>query len=171
MLQQTQVATTIPYYDKWMQNFPTIHDLAKADIETVNKLWAGLGYYSRARRLWEGAKKMCEESNGVLPSTAKDLEDKVPGVGRYTAGAIASIAWGQQAGTVDGNIARVYSRMRAIGGDAKGKSTIDLQWYGYALFDDFNFFLHLNYTYLYLSTGKLLILWFPRTDLAISIRR
>ncbi|KAG2182435.1 hypothetical protein INT43_007365 [Umbelopsis isabellina] len=128
MLQQTQVATTIPYYDKWMQNFPTIHDLAKADIEKVNKLWAGLGYYSRARRLWEGAKKMCEESNGVLPSTAKELEDKVPGVGRYTAGAIASIAWGQQAGTVDGNIARVYSRMRAIGGDAKGKSTIELQW-------------------------------------------
>ncbi|KAI8577758.1 hypothetical protein K450DRAFT_250689 [Umbelopsis ramanniana AG] len=128
MLQQTQVATTIPYYNKWMTSFPTIHDLAKADIETVNKLWAGLGYYSRARRLWEGAQKICRESNGVLPNTAKSLEEKVPGVGRYTAGAIASIAWGQQAGTVDGNIARVYSRLRAIGGDPKGKSTIELQW-------------------------------------------
>ncbi|KAG2188700.1 hypothetical protein INT44_003839 [Umbelopsis vinacea] len=128
MLQQTQVATTIPYYNKWMTSFPTIHDLAKADIETVNKLWAGLGYYSRARRLWEGAQKICTDSNGVLPNTAKSLEEKVPGVGRYTAGAIASIAWGQQAGTVDGNIARVYSRLRAIGGDPKGKSTIELQW-------------------------------------------
>jgi len=128
MLQQTQVATTIPYYEKWMESFPTIHDLAKADLEKVNKLWAGLGYYSRARRLWEGAQKICKETNGVLPSTAKDLEEKVPGVGRYTAGAIASIAWGQPAGTVDGNIARVYSRLRAIGGDPKAKTTIELQW-------------------------------------------
>nr|XP_031320872.1 adenine DNA glycosylase isoform X3 [Camelus dromedarius] len=117
MLQQTQVATVINYYTRWMQKWPTLQDLASASLEEVNQLWAGLGYYSRGRRLQEGARKVIEELGGHMPRTAETLQQLLPGVGRYTAGAIASIAFGQAAGVVDGNVVRVLCRVRAIGAD------------------------------------------------------
>jgi len=129
MCQQTQVATVLAYYTKWMALFPTIFDLAKAPMELVNQTWAGLGYYSRGRRLKEGAQKVVEEMGGILPKTAKELEAVVPGVGRYTAGAIASIAYGEAVELVDGNVVRVLSRLRALGLNPKGKQAIGLHWY------------------------------------------
>lgn len=95
MLQQTQVATVIPYYNKWMTKFPSIADLAASDIETVNGLWKGLGYYSRAARLLKAAQKVVEELGGRLPDNAKDMQAKIPGVGRYSAGAVCSIAYNE----------------------------------------------------------------------------
>jgi A/G-specific adenine glycosylase len=106
------VKTVIAYYVRWMQKFPTIFHLARATLSDINEVWAGLGYYSRARRIHEAAVSIVEQSNGVLPRTAAELAESVPGVGRYTAGAIASIAYGQRAELVDGNIIRVFSRMR-----------------------------------------------------------
>ncbi|XP_068949821.1 adenine DNA glycosylase-like isoform X3 [Petaurus breviceps papuanus] len=117
MLQQTQVATVIGYYTRWMQKWPALQDLAGASLEEVNQLWAGLGYYSRGRRLQEGARKVVEELGGHIPRTADMLQKLLPGVGRYTAGAIASIAFGQVTGVVDGNVTRVLCRVRAIGAD------------------------------------------------------
>ncbi|KIJ15472.1 hypothetical protein PAXINDRAFT_133470, partial [Paxillus involutus ATCC 200175] len=95
MLQQTQVVTVIPYYNKWMAKFPTIKDLAASDIEIVNGLWKGLGYYSRAARLLSGAQKVVKELGGRLPNNAKDMQAEIPGIGRYSAGAICSIAYNQ----------------------------------------------------------------------------
>lgn len=83
MLQQTQVATVIPYYTRWMEKFPTIQDLAVADIETVNSLWKGLGYYSRAARLLAGAQKVVTKFGGHLPADTRTLEKEVSGIGRY----------------------------------------------------------------------------------------
>ncbi|KAI8090960.1 DNA glycosylase [Gilbertella persicaria] len=123
-----EVATVIDYYNRWMTAFPTIHDLAKADIEKVNTLWAGLGYYSRAKRLWEGAQKVVNQLDGLLPDNAKDLQHEIPGVGRYTAGAISSIVFGETTPVVDGNVIRVIARWRAIYADSKKAKTIDLFW-------------------------------------------
>ncbi|KAL1923739.1 uncharacterized protein VTP21DRAFT_8719 [Calcarisporiella thermophila] len=128
MLQQTQVATVIRYYNTWMEKWPTIHDLAKASLEEVNQIWAGLGYYSRAKRLLEGAQKVTAFFSGVLPPDAATLEKDIPGIGRYTAGAIASIAYNKKAALVDGNVMRVLARVRAVGGDTKSKGVIDLIW-------------------------------------------
>lgn len=133
MLQQTQVATVIPYYNRWMEKyafswtlspsyltnhpirFPTIHDLvshptlpfypvntsqASSPLPAVHALWKGLGYYSRATRLLAGAQLAVTKFQGRLPSTAKDLEHDIPGVGRYSAGAIASIAYGERVAVV-----------------------------------------------------------------------
>ncbi|KAM5248607.1 adenine DNA glycosylase [Ctenodactylus gundi] len=128
MLQQTQVATVIDYYSRWMQKWPTLQDLASASLEEVNQLWAGLGYYSRGRRLQEGAKKVVEELGGHMPCTAETLQQLLPGVGRYTAGAIASIAFGQAAGVVDGNVVRVLCRVRAIGADPSSALVSQQLW-------------------------------------------
>lgn len=111
-----------------MEAFPTIRDLAKADIEKVNTLWAGLGYYSRAKRLWEGAQKVVNELDGLLPNNAKDLQNEIPGVGRYTAGAVASIVFGEATPVVDGNVIRVIARWRAIHADPKKAKSVDLFW-------------------------------------------
>lgn len=111
-----------------MEAFPTIRDLASADIEKVNTLWAGLGYYSRAKRLWEGAQKVVNQLDGLLPNNAKDLQSEIPGVGRYTAGAVASIVFGESTPVVDGNVIRVLARARAIHADPKKAKTIDLFW-------------------------------------------
>lgn len=118
----------IGFYNRWMEAFPTIRDLASADIEKVNSLWAGLGYYSRAKRLWEGAQKVVNELDGLLPDNAKDLQSEIPGVGRYTAGAVASIVFGQSTPVVDGNVIRVLARWRAIHADPKKAKTVDLFW-------------------------------------------
>ena len=109
MLQQTQVATVIPYFERWMSAFPCVEALAEADEQLVLTKWAGLGYYRRARQLHAGAKHVAE--NG-FPGNAKAWLH-VPGVGKYTAGAIASIALGEPTPLVDGNVERVYARLRA----------------------------------------------------------
>ncbi|ORZ03147.1 DNA glycosylase [Syncephalastrum racemosum] len=126
--QRAYEVTVIQYYNRWMKAFPTIHDLARAEIEQVNTLWAGLGYYSRARRLWEGAQKVVNEMEGHLPNNARDLQAQIPGVGRYTAGAVASIVFGERTPAVDGNVIRVLSRWRAIGADPKKANTVELIW-------------------------------------------
>ncbi|XP_012578171.1 PREDICTED: A/G-specific adenine DNA glycosylase isoform X2 [Condylura cristata] len=128
MLQQTQVATVIDYYTRWIQKWPTLQDLASASLEEVNQLWAGLGYYSRGRRLQEGARKVVEELGGHMPRTAETLERFLPGVGRYTARAIASIAFGQATGVVDGNVVRVLCRVRAIGADPSSTLVSQKLW-------------------------------------------
>jgi len=110
MLQQTRVETVIPYYEKWLERFPDIETLAEAEEDDVLRVWQGLGYYSRARRLQEGARVVRERHGGSLPMTSETLRD-LPGVGEYTAGALASIAFGEAVPAVDGNVRRVLSRM------------------------------------------------------------
>ena len=105
MLQQTQIATVIPYYERWMRRFPTAKALAKAPLDAVLKLWEGLGYYARARNLHKAAREV-----RVLPKTAEAWRE-VPGVGAYTAAAIASIAFGERVAVFDGNVKRVLSRL------------------------------------------------------------
>ncbi|KAI0790408.1 DNA glycosylase [Abortiporus biennis] len=128
MLQQTQVATVIPYYNAWMTKFPTIQDLASSDIDTVNGLWKGLGYYSRAARLLSGAQKVVKELNGHLPTNVKDMESKIPGIGRYSAGAICSIAYNQCVPVLDGNVHRLLSRFLTLHAPPKSKQTLDILW-------------------------------------------
>ncbi|NXX39667.1 MUTYH glycosylase, partial [Tricholaema leucomelas] len=128
MLQQTQVATVIDYYNRWMQKWPTLQALAQASLEEVNEMWAGLGYYSRGKRLQEAAKKVVSELAGQMPRTAEDLQKLLPGVGRYTAGAIASISYGQVTGIVDGNVIRVLCRLRCIGADSSSPAVTDWLW-------------------------------------------
>ncbi|XP_068547510.1 adenine DNA glycosylase isoform X3 [Anas acuta] len=128
MLQQTQVATVIEYYNRWMQKWPTLQALAEASLEEVNELWAGLGYYSRGKRLQEAARKVVSELAGQMPRTAEELQKLLPGVGRYTAGAIASISYGQATGVVDGNVIRVLCRLRCIGADPSSPAVIDRLW-------------------------------------------
>ncbi|XDG02779.1 hypothetical protein ABKA04_002394 [Annulohypoxylon sp. FPYF3050] len=131
MLQQTRVATVIDYWNRWMAQWPTIHDLAKAEPDEVLAAWRGLGYYSRATRIHKAAKAVCKDKQmaGLLPSDVEELVKKVPGVGRYTAGAISAIVFGRPAPMVDGNVLRVLSRVMGILGDVKAdKSVIDLLW-------------------------------------------
>ncbi len=110
MLQQTRVETVIPYYVKWLERFPDIDALAEAREDDVLRVWQGLGYYSRARRLQEGARVVRERFGGSVPGTKDDLRS-LPGVGDYTSGAVASIAFGEAVPAVDGNARRVLSRM------------------------------------------------------------
>lgn len=110
MLQQTRVETATPYYERWLQHFPTLDDLARADVDAVLKQWEGLGYYSRARNLHGAARIVRERLAGVLPKTSDALK-ALPGVGDYTAGAIASIAYNESVPAVDGNVRRVLSRL------------------------------------------------------------
>jgi A/G-specific adenine glycosylase len=117
-----------PYFEKWIQKWPTLKDLANASMDDVLQVWAGLGYYSRARRLVEGAQYVIKEFDGVLPKIAEDLL-KIPGIGPYTAGAISSIAYNQPEALVDGNVVRVLSRLRALGMNPKSKEATALHWY------------------------------------------
>jgi A/G-specific adenine glycosylase len=110
MLQQTRVETVIPYYEKWLRRFPDLDTLAGAEEDDVLRIWQGLGYYSRARRLLEGARVVRERLAGHLPDSAQGLRE-LPGVGEYTAGAVASIAFGEAVPAVDGNVKRVLSRL------------------------------------------------------------
>ncbi|KAI5928240.1 DNA glycosylase [Camillea tinctor] len=131
MLQQTRVAVVIDYWNRWMDKWPTIQDLAAAGPDEVLAAWRGLGYYSRATRIHQAAKLVCEDSqmNGLLPHNVDELVAKVPGVGRYTAGAISAIVFGRAAPMVDGNVLRVLSRQLGVFGDVKtDKSVIDLLW-------------------------------------------
>jgi A/G-specific adenine glycosylase len=110
MLQQTRVETVIPYYARFMKALPNVHALAEAPLDRVLELWSGLGYYRRARLLHRGAKDVTSAHGGVVPRDAKSLR-AISGVGRYTAGAIASIAYDEEAPIVDGNVARVLARL------------------------------------------------------------
>ncbi|BGP25269.1 A/G-specific adenine DNA glycosylase [Rhodotorula toruloides] len=127
MLQQTQVATVIPYWKKWMEKFPTVEALAKADIEEVNEVWKGLGYYSRAKRLLDGAKTVVDKHDAILPETAEGLLD-IDGIGPYSAGSISSIAFAQRSPMVDGNVSRVLSRLTAFHAPASAKATTSYIW-------------------------------------------
>ncbi|MBV9575468.1 MAG: A/G-specific adenine glycosylase, partial [Gammaproteobacteria bacterium] len=113
MLQQTQVSTVIPYFERFMQQFPDLSALAQASEDSVLHLWAGLGYYSRARNLHRAAKMIVEKFAGIFPQTIEDLE-ALPGVGQSTAGAIAAIAYNQKAAILDGNVKRVFARLHGI---------------------------------------------------------
>jgi len=113
MLQQTQVATVIDYFNRFIERWPTAHDLAAADEQQVLAQWQGLGYYRRARNLHRAAQVIVGEHQGQVPDTVEALL-KLPGVGRYTAGAIASIAHGRPAPILDGNVKRVFARLFAI---------------------------------------------------------
>ncbi len=124
MLQQTQVVTVIPYFDRFIRRFPSFHDLANADVQSVLKLWEGLGYYSRARNLHQSAKLITLEYGGIPPPTAAELR-QFPGIGPYTAAAIASIVFGEPAPAVDGNVLRVCSRLWGLESPLREKSLAD----------------------------------------------
>jgi A/G-specific adenine glycosylase len=129
VLQQTRVATVIPYFNKWIAKWPTAGDLARANRDEVLSVWKGLGYYSRATRLHEGAQATVEKGSGscVIPSGATELQ-LLPGIGRYTAGAISSIAFGEAEPVLDGNVARVLSRQLGLYVDVKDKKHSDRLW-------------------------------------------
>ncbi len=125
MLQQTQVATVIPYFNRFVQAFPAIENLAAADEQAVLRLWQGLGYYSRARNLHKAAKAVV--ANGRFPDTLEGLL-ALPGVGPYTAGAIGSIAFGLRVPLVDGNVIRVLSRLDGIETDPRTPAAVKALW-------------------------------------------
>ncbi|MBL8953884.1 MAG: A/G-specific adenine glycosylase [Myxococcaceae bacterium] len=127
MLQQTQVSTVIPYYRRFLKRFPTVRALSAAALADVLGQWKGLGYYSRARNLHRAAQAIVAEHGGELPRTAAGLRE-LPGFGRYTSGAVASIAFGEEAPIVDGNVARVLSRVRAIEGLPGDKAREQRLW-------------------------------------------
>jgi A/G-specific adenine glycosylase len=127
MLQQTQVAIVVPYFHRFVARFPALQDLAGADEQDVLRLWQGLGYYSRARNLHRAAKRVVEQHGGRLPDSVAALS-ALPGVGRYTAGAVASIAFDRRAPIVDGNVARVLCRIDRIQTDPRERPTTELLW-------------------------------------------
>jgi A/G-specific adenine glycosylase len=127
MLQQTQVKTVLPYWTRWMQALPTVQALARAPQDRVLKLWEGLGYYTRARHLHQAAQWLAREHRGSFPSDFDALL-ALPGVGRYTAGAIASIAFNQPAPILDGNVIRVLTRLFGITGNPREKPVNARLW-------------------------------------------
>lgn len=127
MLQQTRVETVIPYYERFLAAFPNVEGLASADLDDVLGHWAGLGYYRRARNLKRAAEQIVERYDGALPGEIDALRT-LPGIGRYTAGAIASIAFDRPAPIVDGNVARVLSRVHAIEGAASERPVQKRLW-------------------------------------------
>ncbi len=127
MLQQTQVGTVVPYYHRFLEKFPDVRSLARADLETVLKLWEGLGYYSRARNIYTAARKVMTDFGGIIPSSVENLR-KLPGIGRYTAGAIASIAFGLDEPVLDGNVERVLCRVFYIKENPKETRTHQRLW-------------------------------------------
>jgi A/G-specific adenine glycosylase len=128
MLQQTQVATVIPYLQRWLERFPTVEALAAADLGDVLKAWEGLGYYSRARNLHKSAQIVVEQHGGRLPAERRALL-ALPGIGKYTAGAILSIAFGQAAAVLDGNVKRVLARVYDVDGEIGKSSTETHLWH------------------------------------------
>ena len=127
MLQQTQVATVIDYFQRFTSRFPDVQSLADAPLDDVLALWAGLGYYSRAKNLHKAAQMVCDEFAGNFPRKQEDLE-LLPGVGRSTAAAIRSIAFEQPAAILDGNVKRVLARHQGIGGWPGQSKTLKALW-------------------------------------------
>ncbi|MES3628908.1 MAG: A/G-specific adenine glycosylase, partial [Longimonas sp.] len=122
MLQQTRVDQAEPYYRRFVEAFPTVHDLAEAERDAVLQQWEGLGYYSRARYLHEAAQTVVREHGGTVPATYDGLKS-LKGIGPYTAAAVASIAFGKAHGVLDGNVIRVLTRVFAIDDDATRSAT------------------------------------------------
>jgi A/G-specific adenine glycosylase len=118
MLQQTRVETVIPYYDRFLAAYPTVQSLAEAPLEDVLTKWSGLGYYRRARTLHAAAQQVSRERGGIFPREASELRE-IGGIGPYTAGAVASIAFDRAAALVDGNVARVFARIFAVNDDVR----------------------------------------------------
>src|SRR5689334_8440153 len=110
MLQQTRVAAVLDHYKRFIRQFPTVSSLARVREQQVLTVWSGLGYYRRARMLHRAAKELANDRHGRLPNSYAELQE-LPGIGRYTAAAIASIAFGEAVAVVDGNVQRVLSRM------------------------------------------------------------
>lgn len=129
MLQQTQVATTTDYYIRFIKRFPTVETLAKASLDDVLTLWSGLGYYQRARNLHAAAQQIVAEHDGVVPNEVDALMT-LPGIGRYTAGAIASVAYDVRAPILDGNVTRVLMRLWADRREPKQPSVVEKLWQG-----------------------------------------
>ena len=117
MAQQTRLETMRPYWERWMARFPTVRALARAPLDNVLALWAGLGYYRRARNLHAAARVIVERHGGVFPDDAEAIA-ALPGIGRYTTGAIASIAFGRRLPVLDGNVRRVLARLSGETADA-----------------------------------------------------
>ena len=127
MLQQTQVKTVIPYWERWMRELPDIASLARAPQEKIHKLWEGLGYYTRVRNLQKAAQQLVRENGGEFPKAFDDVL-ALSGIGRYTAGAITSIAFNQPSPILDGNVIRVLTRLFGIVDDPKNKATNAKLW-------------------------------------------
>lgn len=127
MLQQTQVKTVIPYWDCWLRELPTIESLAHANADKIHKLWEGLGYYTRVRNMQKAAQQILVEHGGKFPQTF-DAVLALPGIGRYTAGAICSIAFNQPTPILDGNVIRVLTRIHGIKTDPREKQTNAQLW-------------------------------------------
>lgn len=128
MLQQTQVATVIPYYERWLKRFPDLKTFAKAPLLEALKYWAGLGYYRRVRMAHLCARKIGKDFSGRFPETAAELK-KLPGIGAYTAGAVASIAFERPEPIVDGNVIRILSRIYALPEDVGESATLKKIWH------------------------------------------
>jgi A/G-specific adenine glycosylase len=127
MLQQTQVKTVLPFWERWMRELPTIEAVAKASPDKIHKLWEGLGYYTRVRNLQKAAQLILEKHDGEFPNTFEEVL-ALPGIGRYTAGAICSIAFNQPTPLLDGNVMRVLTRVFGIAQDPREKETNGLLW-------------------------------------------
>lgn len=127
MLQQTRIGTALPYYQRFVECFPTVQALADAKLDDVLRLWAGLGYYTRARNLHKAARIIARGRGGEFPRTAEELQ-QLPGVGRYTAGAVASMAFGERVAVVDGNVKRVLARLFAIEASIEAAQTARQLW-------------------------------------------
>ena len=127
MLQQTQVKTVIPYWERWMRELPNIASLAKAPPERIHKLWEGLGYYTRVRNLQKAAQQLVRENGSAFPKAFDDVL-ALSGIGRYTAGAITSIAFNQPSPILDGNVIRVLTRLFGIEENPKDKATNAKLW-------------------------------------------
>lgn len=143
MLQQTRIETVLPYYTRFRERYPTIHDLAAAALDDVLKLWEGLGYYSRARNLHKTARIISQERSGQFPATVDELL-QLPGIGRYTAGAVASIAFNAPAAVLDGNVIRVFARILDLEDDVTQAATknhlweVAEQWLPQSRYGDYN---------------------------------
>ncbi len=127
MLQQTQVATVVEYYGRFLERFPTIDTLARADENEVLRYWEGLGYYRRAQQLHRAARRIVAEHGGTFPRSMDEVR-ALPGIGRYTAGAILSIAFGQRQPVVEANTTRLYCRLLALAGEPQRAATQRLLW-------------------------------------------
>jgi|SRR5690554_12389 A/G-specific adenine glycosylase len=127
MLQQTQVSTVIPYFERWMERFKDVNTLAEATEEEVLSYWQGLGYYSRAKNILKSARIIKKQYLGILPSTRKELE-ALPGIGKYTAGAILSFAYHAPEAILDGNLTRIFSRLYSISFLPQNKKQADIYW-------------------------------------------
>jgi len=127
MAQQTRIETMLPYYQRWLERFPEITTLASTPLDDVLRFWSGLGYYRRARNLHRAARQIVENYDGRLPSDPPTLET-LPGIGRYTAGAIASLAYGVPAPLVDGNVIRVFARLLNIAKNITRPAVVERFW-------------------------------------------